>query len=500
MQKQEEEIKMTKEKTRSILAWLLCLSFIFSMSIVALAEEAAPIKVLVDEKELKMELFPIIEKGRVLVPARDIFEALGAKISWDEITRTVRVSKEDTTIKLTIDKSIAKVNGKIIKLDTPARISNNHTLVPLRFVSLAMGCDVDFIDDTRTAVVTTKNSLNMTSLDYAVGFSIKDLGDGNKLVIDGDGRKFLLVPKENKVPKGYESVDVIRTPIDKVLFASTTQVSKVNALGMLDSVLAVTTDKDDWYIEEIKKGIEEGKITYVGRGSSPDFERIQAVNPQLAVVYTGNYPQEKLIEKLKELSIPYIVDNEYMETSGFGRMEWIKFYGALYNKSEEAERYFNNAIKEVNRIKERIKGKARPKVIWASFYKGKVYVPQGGSYAAEMIENAGGDYVMKDIGKDEPSSETLTMEEFYARAMEADIFIYSSTAKHGGGTIEQILEKCPIIEDIKPIKEGKVWQFQPWWWQSIDKTHEIIEDLAGIFNPSGFKEHRLDYLRLVPNE
>ncbi|TPG71547.1 copper amine oxidase N-terminal domain-containing protein [Brevibacillus laterosporus] len=86
---------------------------------------------------------PVEINGRTLVPLRAIFEALGARVDWDEATQTVTAMKDGTTIKLTIGSKVAYKNDKKLNLDVPAQLFNGDTtMVPIRFVSEALGAKV----------------------------------------------------------------------------------------------------------------------------------------------------------------------------------------------------------------------------------------------------------------------------------------------------------------------------------------------------------------------
>jgi hypothetical protein len=76
------------------------------------------------------------------VPLRVIFENLGATVDWDGVTSTVTATQGSNILKLTIGKSIAYKNGATVELDVPAKVINGRTLVPVRFVSEAMGANV----------------------------------------------------------------------------------------------------------------------------------------------------------------------------------------------------------------------------------------------------------------------------------------------------------------------------------------------------------------------
>ena len=117
----------------------LSVVMIFSvMSISSLADNG--ISVVIDEVSQKYDVMPIIENGRTLVPLRGIFEALKAEVKWDDATKTVTATKGDTKVMLVIGNTLAKINDKEITLDVAAKIVDGRTLVPVRFVSEALGC------------------------------------------------------------------------------------------------------------------------------------------------------------------------------------------------------------------------------------------------------------------------------------------------------------------------------------------------------------------------
>ncbi|MBE7053793.1 MAG: hypothetical protein E7391_05895 [Ruminococcaceae bacterium] len=114
---------------------------------------ANSIKVIVDKEKLFLDVYPIIKNDRTLVPMRAIFEKLGATVDWDDKTKTVIATKDGVEIKLTIDKDTAMINGLETKLDTPATIENSRTMVPVRFISEALGKTVEWDGENRYVIV-----------------------------------------------------------------------------------------------------------------------------------------------------------------------------------------------------------------------------------------------------------------------------------------------------------------------------------------------------------
>lgn len=121
-----------------------------------LAASANAVDLYVDTTLLKTDTPPTIVDGRTLVPLRVIFEALGATVEWDQATKTATGTRDDVTVSIQIDNQTAYINGEARTLDVPAQLINNRTMVPARFVSEAMGCDVTWYQKTRTAAVADK--------------------------------------------------------------------------------------------------------------------------------------------------------------------------------------------------------------------------------------------------------------------------------------------------------------------------------------------------------
>lgn len=113
-----------------------------------------------DGKELTFDVQPIIDKGSTFVPQRAIFEALGASVKWNEKTQTVTATKGINTVTLVIGGK-AYINGISTPMNVPARIVDGKTLVPLRFVSEAMNCKVDWVAAAQTVMINSDQVLQI---------------------------------------------------------------------------------------------------------------------------------------------------------------------------------------------------------------------------------------------------------------------------------------------------------------------------------------------------
>lgn len=159
---------------------LFTVIIILSMLIGNIAYAAEPIKVYIDNSRLDMEVTPQIQNGRTLVPLRAIFEALGADINWDPVTRTVTGTKDNTIVTLTIDSKTAYINGTAKELDVPAVIVSGRTMVPARFIAESLGAVVGWDNDSKTVLV--NSDINKIML-----YKIVRIIDGDTLVAAKNG-------------------------------------------------------------------------------------------------------------------------------------------------------------------------------------------------------------------------------------------------------------------------------------------------------------------------
>ena len=96
---------------------------------------------------------PTIINSRTMVPLRSIFEAMGADVSWDNDTRTARGERNGTTVSIAIGSNVLYVNGRAVGLDSPACIINNRTMVPVRAIAEAFQATVDWDNPSRTVII-----------------------------------------------------------------------------------------------------------------------------------------------------------------------------------------------------------------------------------------------------------------------------------------------------------------------------------------------------------
>lgn len=88
----------------------------------------------------------IDENDRTQMPVRAVSELLNASVNWDDKTRTVTVTRDDTVLKLQIGSNIMYKNDDIIKMDTEAVVVNDLTYIPLKYIGEGLGCIIAYTE------------------------------------------------------------------------------------------------------------------------------------------------------------------------------------------------------------------------------------------------------------------------------------------------------------------------------------------------------------------
>jgi len=109
------------------------------------------VNVTVNGQPLQSDVKPFVNMdGRTMLPVRAIAEALGAQVQWDEATQTATLTLGAKTVKVTIGQNSILVDGQPVGMDTAAAIKDGRTLLPVRSVGEALGARVGWDEQTKT--------------------------------------------------------------------------------------------------------------------------------------------------------------------------------------------------------------------------------------------------------------------------------------------------------------------------------------------------------------
>lgn len=332
-------------------------------------------------------------------------------------------------------------------------------------------------------------------LQYAQSFSV-DFSEYGYVRIVIDQETYLLVPEgEERVPPGTpEDVTVLYRPLDNIYLQATSAMDCFRKLGAIGAVTLSGTQAEGWYIPEAREAMESGAMVYAGKYSAPDYELIVSKGCDLALTSTMIYHNPEVKEQLERFGVPVLVERSSYESHPLGRMEWIKLYGVLLDREEEAEAYFDRQLEHLTPVLEQ-ENTGKTVAFFSVTSNGSVTVRKSGDYIAKAIDLAGGVYVFPDLAAEEEnalSTMNIQMETFYDTAKDADVLIYNSTIESDLETIDQLIAKSAPLADFKAVQSGNVWCTGKSMFQESQSVGDMILDIHAILTGEGDGE--LNYL------
>lgn len=265
-------------------------------------EKKNPINILVkyENKPIYCDVPARIVNDRTLIPFRALFEAMNCTVDYDDVTETATATDTIITIKLTNNSNTAYVDGVAYELDVPAQIIDDRFLIPLRFVSEAMGSKVDWEPFGQSVSVSaTANTLallwgfdNVISIKDKIGHSgeggdggINGACDGTLSVIwsslggdDGEAWGVFDLGDVYNLEKIY--IGFYRASTRTYKFDLLTSVDGENYTPVMTGKEVINSNKD---FEEFKvEGTKARYIKYIGRGNSDNL-----YNSVTEIVFTG---------------------------------------------------------------------------------------------------------------------------------------------------------------------------------------------------------------------
>ena len=326
-------------------------------------------------------------------------------------------------------------------------------------------------------------------LKYADQFSVDYYDDGISVVRVEDGLDYLVTGGSGELPDWLSEEDVkgmavINAPAGKVYNAASSAMDLIDAAGALDSVVMTSTQESDWSIDNIRKLVGDGTIRYIGKYRSPDYEALVEDDVDLAIESTMIYHNPQVKEAIEELGIPVLVERSSYESEPLGRVEWIKLYGLLFGKEEEAKAFFDGSEAKLQAVDTEAVKDAPSVAFFSVNSNGSVVVRKPGDYVTKMIETAGGTYALDGItDEDENALSTMNMqmEAFYDKAVDADILIYNSTIEGGLGSISDLTALSDGFSDFAAVKNGSVWCTDASTFQKTTGAADMIVEMNRIF-------------------
>lgn len=230
-----------KKLYAALLAGTLVIPILFQVPVEAAPAKQIPITININGDKLSTDVDPIMIKGRVMLPLRAIFEQLGASVVWEGSQRKITAYKDGTQMVLYLDSKTATINGNKVTLDVPPLGYKGRTMVPVRFVSEALGQSVNWQTSTRTVTIlstgeTTNPPVDNNVINAVQNIRLSDAGN------NGDGRDLRVSFSKSTTESLVQSYNVYIVKASNASSFNITSTTRATTAGNYTNILATGTD------------------------------------------------------------------------------------------------------------------------------------------------------------------------------------------------------------------------------------------------------------------
>lgn len=312
---------------------------------------------------------------------------------------------------------------------------------------------------------------------------------------------YYLVRRGRKPPEGTDPAMIIYVPVERIISMSTTYLPMISALGEERTIVGIS-GSDLLFDETLRECVKRGDVSDVGFEDNLNKELVIKLAPDIIMVYGVGGEASGYLNKLRDLGIKVLFNADYLEDDPLGKAEWIKVFGAIYDKEEEAARIFRNISDEYFTVMKTVNGKTsyRPKVMLGLPWKDTWFISPGNSFVSKLIADAGGKYLWKDTESE--TSMPYGVENVWMKAREADFWLNISTASRH----EDIINVDYRLGDLPSYRTGKLYNNNKrvainggndYWESGSISPHIILKDIASILHPGIFPGYELYYYQKV---
>lgn len=351
--------------------------------------------------------------------------------------------------------------------------------------------------NTETTTVKVKNSI-----EYANGLEIHNYDGFTVMKITKpwpDATKtytYVCAKSNENLPDSLYKYTFIQIPVSNLVATSTTHIPSLVALNETDKLIGFPHLE---YIssEIVRKSIDLGHVKELSDNESLNFEKTIDLQPQVIIGLSMDSETSKF-NQFEKAGIPVIYNADWVETSPLGKAEWIKFFGVMFNKQEQATSYFNNIVKEYEDAKKQVeKQRSKPTVLSGSVFQDVWYMPQGGSWMAQFINDAGGNYLWSDTQG--TGSLSLSFETVFEKAMDADFWIGPGEFN----SFDQMLAANKHYGQFKAFQQKQVYSYSMkkgatggliFYEEASNRPDLVLKDLISIFHPNALPDYQPTFI------
>ena len=335
-------------------------------------------------------------------------------------------------------------------------------------------------------------------LDYAKRFQAWTYGGIIEIKVNAGSQSpdtitYILIPRGTEGHHHLAADHIIEVPVQKLVVTSTSHIPSLSLLGISETLVGFPNTE---YISspEIRKRTDQGLVQNVGDANGLNFESLIALQPELVMTYLSGADRSEL-QQLDQSGIPYVLNFDFMEEAPLGRTEWIKFIGLLVGKTKQADSVFDvieNKYQTLQRTTSNLT--LKPTVFSGILYGDTWFAPGANSFAAKLIEDAGGAYSWSDLKSS--GSVELSLEAVMDRNSITDFWI-------GPGdytTKAALFQADPRNAHFQAFQKDQVYNSHgrigsaggfEYFELAGARPDLVLGDLISIFHPEFLPDHEL---------
>ncbi len=298
-------------------------------------------------------------------------------------------------------------------------------------------------------------------------------------------------------PDGFRG-EILHGDASKIICMSSTHIAMLETLNEVERVVGVSGID---FVSNSHISTNKSKIGDVGYDGNINYELLVSLDPDLILLFGVN-GASGMEPKLKELNIPFAYIGEYLEESPLGKAEWLVAISEIIDRRNTGEELFSSIPIRYNELKEKIANtaSANPKVMINTPYGDSWFMASSESYLAQLISDAGGDYVYKKNSSNR--SLPIDMEEAYLLTSQADVWINVGAAT----TLHELKSMYPKFADTRCVQNGAVYNStkrmnasggNDYWESGVISPDIVLRDLIKIFHPDLIAEDFYYYQKLL---
>jgi iron complex transport system substrate-binding protein len=329
------------------------------------------------------------------------------------------------------------------------------------------------------------------TVQYAKGFTLENYEGYSVVTIKNPwpnaSKEYTYVLKKDKavVPDSLQNHTTINVPIKKIVVTSTTHIPSLEMLEV-EKTLVGFPNLNYISSDKVRTLINEKKIKELGSNQSLNTEVLIDLQPDVIIGY-GIDNDTKSLDNLEKSGLKVVLNGDWNEETPLGKAEWIKLFGALYDKQDKANELYSIIEKDYLKTIDIAKlDSITPTILAGDMFQDKWYLPKGTSWGSQLIKEANASYLWSETTG--TGSLSLSFETVFEKAKDADFWITSGQFS----SLQEMLDANPHYGQFEAFKKGNVYSFASkkgktggvlYYELAPNRPDMVLKDLVKILHP-----------------